>query len=335
MHEAPRAPHFVIAHSHGGNVALYALRDEGLKDRTTGVACLATPFIHVGERDLGKEGPHAVVVALVLFVLFFFVFATGDYEGLAFALSFLGSMILFGGLMVLLIRWTQISARVRDALSLPDMPKEKLLILRMAGDEAAAGLGFAGLLSDVVGRLVRAVNVAAQSVKASMDRIGAQRTTRVVNSLTSVLLLVALAGLALEKLDLLAGDWLTYPTLAIGFLQLFRLSYFARQALFLLLTSLLGAMTLPIAVLVSLLLVFFGWQLALGNILLDVTAESTPPGGPFDLIQLAPRPSHPDGDSELIASLRHSVYEDDRALDHLCAWLQRKVAEHSPAVRGS
>ena len=39
----PHAQHFVIAHSHGGNVALHALRDPALAAGVQGVACLATP----------------------------------------------------------------------------------------------------------------------------------------------------------------------------------------------------------------------------------------------------------------------------------------------------
>ena len=37
--------HYVIAHSHGGNVALYALRDAAANALPDGVACLSTPFI--------------------------------------------------------------------------------------------------------------------------------------------------------------------------------------------------------------------------------------------------------------------------------------------------
>ena len=48
--------HFVIAHSHGGNIALYALRDPAVRERITGVATLATPFLIARERNLGSIG---------------------------------------------------------------------------------------------------------------------------------------------------------------------------------------------------------------------------------------------------------------------------------------
>ncbi|MEO0996892.1 MAG: hypothetical protein AAFX58_05175 [Pseudomonadota bacterium] len=45
-------PQFVVAHSHGGNVAAYALMDEGARAAVGGVVCLGTPFIHAKGRDL-------------------------------------------------------------------------------------------------------------------------------------------------------------------------------------------------------------------------------------------------------------------------------------------
>jgi alpha-beta hydrolase superfamily lysophospholipase len=36
---------FVIAHSHGGNVAMYAVRDKEAAARTAGIVTLATPFL--------------------------------------------------------------------------------------------------------------------------------------------------------------------------------------------------------------------------------------------------------------------------------------------------
>ena len=48
--EFPDAEHHLIAHSHGGNVVLYALRDPVLSDRIASVVTLATPFIHARAR---------------------------------------------------------------------------------------------------------------------------------------------------------------------------------------------------------------------------------------------------------------------------------------------
>src|SRR5712691_6963998 len=44
------AQHFVVAHSHGGNACLLALRDDAdLSKRLSGIVCLSTPFLVVRE----------------------------------------------------------------------------------------------------------------------------------------------------------------------------------------------------------------------------------------------------------------------------------------------
>ncbi len=45
---------YVIAHSHGGNVALYALRDPQLQSSVGGLVILGTPLISCSRRDIGS-----------------------------------------------------------------------------------------------------------------------------------------------------------------------------------------------------------------------------------------------------------------------------------------
>lgn len=59
----PDKPIIIIAHSHGGNVALYALRDPLIRSRVAGVVAMGTPFIQLAER---KVGTAAKIVALLL-----------------------------------------------------------------------------------------------------------------------------------------------------------------------------------------------------------------------------------------------------------------------------
>ena len=47
----PNKHHFVISHSHGGNVALYAARDMQHAEKLNGIACLGTPFLSVTAKD--------------------------------------------------------------------------------------------------------------------------------------------------------------------------------------------------------------------------------------------------------------------------------------------
>ena len=54
LDSAPDACHVVIAHSHGGNVALWGLGhlDEARRDRVAGLATMGTPFLHFASRRL-------------------------------------------------------------------------------------------------------------------------------------------------------------------------------------------------------------------------------------------------------------------------------------------
>jgi hypothetical protein len=72
--------HFIIAHSHGGNVALYALRDLNFASRRhiRGVVCIATPFIRCHHRDVARQRRRLFVCAYagtILWALLFFVSA--------------------------------------------------------------------------------------------------------------------------------------------------------------------------------------------------------------------------------------------------------------------
>jgi alpha-beta hydrolase superfamily lysophospholipase len=46
----PEPRHFIIAHSHGGIVALYALRDPAADQVVSGIITLATPFVSARPR---------------------------------------------------------------------------------------------------------------------------------------------------------------------------------------------------------------------------------------------------------------------------------------------
>lgn len=48
----PNWPHFLVAHSHGGNVALYAMRDPEVVTAVAGLVFMGTPFILVEPRQL-------------------------------------------------------------------------------------------------------------------------------------------------------------------------------------------------------------------------------------------------------------------------------------------
>jgi hypothetical protein len=70
----PHAHHFVIAHSHGGNIASYAILNEPeFRQKITGLIFLSTPFLHVHKRATNPLREAALL--LIIFLGLFFALA--------------------------------------------------------------------------------------------------------------------------------------------------------------------------------------------------------------------------------------------------------------------
>ena len=67
MQESPNSAHFVIAHSHGGNVALMACNSQCVAEKLKGIVCLATPFLSY------KPRRYRLVLRLLLYFCYFYV----------------------------------------------------------------------------------------------------------------------------------------------------------------------------------------------------------------------------------------------------------------------
>ena len=80
----PGSRHFVVAHSHGGNVASYAMQDEEARRGVSGLVFLATPFIVCEPRSMFKYTLHlAWISGGVLSVMVGLLVAAGVEEWLA------------------------------------------------------------------------------------------------------------------------------------------------------------------------------------------------------------------------------------------------------------
>jgi hypothetical protein len=82
----PTAAHFLIGHSHGGNVAIYAIDDVAVDSRLNGVICINTPFIAVTAR-------HTQNMILMLIASFsLFLMCTFSLLTVAILLDAIGSL---------------------------------------------------------------------------------------------------------------------------------------------------------------------------------------------------------------------------------------------------
>ena len=144
----PSAAQFVIAHSHGGNVALFALGDlvfANPKIEITGIICLATPVIIVEETD---QDPFDSTDWLYL------VSAAVFAIGIVHFFTLPGLIVTFVAMKLLLQRKPYPLDEMTTAFRSPifrAIEPEKVLFIRNHGDEASLALAlfaFANWLSE-------------------------------------------------------------------------------------------------------------------------------------------------------------------------------------------
>ena len=150
----PNAQHWVIAHSHGGNVALYALRDPVVAAHLTGIVAMATPFIDCRPRRLDRAPIKLVAqgIGVVFWVLGF------PLAGLAFyAFTPTSARIVYwAGLSIITIAtlayWSRLDAvldrlphwqrNTVDRLSVPAPTHQRVLCQSVPLDEARVWLAW-------------------------------------------------------------------------------------------------------------------------------------------------------------------------------------------------
>ncbi|MER9702177.1 hypothetical protein [Mesorhizobium sp. M0146] len=143
-------PHYLIGHSHGALVTLYALRDSDLALRIEGVISLSTPYLIARRRQLSILGWIAAVLgcfgifglgmSLSRVPLMIFLDSTGPrYLGVAVAV--LGIIVQVGLIVALigLFRWTgKLTDWFLRTMTIPDVHPKRLLVVRGPSDEASA-----------------------------------------------------------------------------------------------------------------------------------------------------------------------------------------------------
>jgi hypothetical protein len=297
----PRARHYVIAHSHGGNVALYTLRSDKVRDGLSGIACLATPFIAVVDR---------MGCLLPIFVSFLYMSSLVSASVLAFwlalhfgagmaspgwrwwlALSILVSVVILG-LSRLAGKRADYWQREARLPKLDSLSRDRLLIIKGVADEAGTFLGASQFVSWGGMIAVRRAAELVGGVYSALERLGERagiRRIKVVKRVWEVCLAVAVLSVSV-----LVGLVLSPITLTVVVVSLFT----------------------------------WGPRLGVLSPLLELSAETTPPGR-WEVHQLE---GHRSGDwfSDLLTDfgvnelegLSHSgVYSDARALQAIVDWI--------------
>jgi hypothetical protein len=146
----PDGLHYVIAHSHGGNIAMYALRDTRLASQIAGIITLSTPFLVAQDRDLsfiGKIALWTLAAAIAIAPSGYILWRMWPLYNLDHpTFFFVGSNLIENALglisvCIALLVGIAISNYIesfRKSLILPALDRDKLLVIRGPADEANA-----------------------------------------------------------------------------------------------------------------------------------------------------------------------------------------------------
>jgi len=143
VQDDPTAVHFVIGHSHGGNVALKAVEIANLFSKVH-VICLSTPFFHVCRRNYGTELPSYAMQAGAA-ICFFAACMYLSSRLLGFwslwNLLTLGvSILLLRSADGLMSRWRERADEIIGRFVIAVPATANLMIVRTVGDEAVAAI---------------------------------------------------------------------------------------------------------------------------------------------------------------------------------------------------
>lgn len=332
----PDSQHYIVAHSHGGNIALYALKDPFLAANVVGLACLSTPFLHARRRNLGAYGSTILLYfGIVIYGGFLYFGLNALFEVVLpplpssdvtqvfrFALSFICilPMIAFMGWII------RTANKLEHTLEVPVLKWHQLLIVRGPGDEASCALSTSQFVSWAATRFWTGLTIPLANSEKIVDWLDELQwkchPTQIWTLVVSIILAVAFS--VSERFVVLA----VVSSVIAGISAIVWLGAAVIRGISNIYSLLVGAVAVPAVLVTALMALPFGYELAIASILLELTSESTPPGS-WNITQLSGY--QPDGEGGSMR-LSHSTYEDPEAWQKLAQWIERNHSDHRDSV---
>jgi hypothetical protein len=344
----PDAIHVVIGHSHGGNVALQALKDPILSARIAAVVCLATPFIAARPRNLrfalgalcflilavplwpitiliswvvqliwepiadGLMDGSVVNLLVVLFVAYFILFKLCP---LVFRMWVRAITWLYGKVAPRIINLQQ---TIVEKYRMPQYAADRVLWAPVENDEVRIWLKILGFPVSVLFWLVRPSSIAVNVAVILLALFGAFGSAmwvaraKVLDGLAELVLVSFFAGGSITggfvNLILQAG---------FGFLLLLVAFTFAGALASWIEILLLQPFFLLVPILFRGTPIAYGWEGLRTNWLTSLAVYGEPPAAFCAALGPLPRPDS----SRTRVGLRHSIYNDRTRVTAMAKWL--------------
>ncbi len=302
-------PQFIVAHSHGGNVALHALRNLALRKRVHGLVTLATPFVVARPKPLPRgllwSGATATLLAVAVWVVWILKRDEGSWWAMPAATTVLATVLTFLFLVVTSAMSYSIGGKgLRKRLGLlgktrahgeiarlafPPMEQNRMLVARPIGDEAGGVLVTSQCLSWVLSRCLSTLAAIGRFTKTNFKRL-------------IVVLMLTMAGSGWILSDTHEGyfkDWMDEHVVSLVML----IPGLGGAAL--------GSVMLLAMLLLLLAAVPFGWDAMVFALHSSTYAEVAPPGHHTVL--------HVDvGGPGLVHS---AIYDDPGTAEEVATWI--------------
>ena len=277
IRQNPTEEQFIVAHSHGGNVALMAIQAPKVADAIDGVVAMGTPFLDAQVRPAEElPDPETAIfagLAAAAGVLGFGFLSSGDagYLPLA-AATFLATLALVLTGIVAAKGMARHARRIHSKIPRSHVHGSRVAIVRVQGDEATAllaGSRLAGRTTSWFWKVItspahRAIQKGLRSAN-YREWVHADSNTRVAGALVLLPTLAVVVVRLGWRFDFSLSLWIAGGLMAL----------FATPALLLVLLAVVG---MPFRLLASATLLPCGWSVPLAGPYLDVSAESSPPG---------------------------------------------------------
>ena len=321
--------HFIVAHSHGGNIALLALRNPEVRAAVRGIVCLSTPFLICRPRVFPREGREVYESAAFMGVVMFFWYIV------SLAMWTLNNIFISGGVTIVALlcalplfrRWHSKALEFQHGVTVSSA-ETPILVIRSPSDEASLLLvtfqAFTKMLSSLwsfmCGGWLKFV------VSGVVARRGNGAKRRVWNATLRILLFWSVAGLV--YFAFIAVVWGRNPfngpllerlfvTPGVGMFVALNLPFLASIAL-----------VVPLICVTAVFLLPFGPAYSFYAPFIEVSVEQNP-AVPSQIVPL------PWSEGETIYSdaFQHSrTHDDPRAASRAVDWIKQLVSSSKPAV---
>jgi len=313
LEDSPSVDHYIVAHSHGGNIARDLWKEyPGLREKIKGLCFLSTPFIHRQKIErTGKDFTFThifgfIVLSQAPLLAVLAALGMGSY----FLLALIPSSVIALAVEVCVGKRTEESLAAELDADHDGVEMGNVTILHAIGDEADSILRFVSFLHEVCFGLFSQLNATAEKMRAEAERSEFRRyAPYIIGALMTTLVAIFLWAVDAKDIWTLAF-LIASASLLLGCFKERKWPSSGDSNILIMAATPVGALSYWLCAIKS--LAYGDWRLMFSPRIFVFSSET--PQGSFPVIKYAPRT---DG------GLVHSTHSHPDAIEEVACWLGR------------